>query len=252
MSIKHRSGIDKNDRNGYGCFLYTQRGNHHEWFYHVCSILIKCSKSVCIHFQKEKKKKKESTLNLSAFILPARQMMVLYWIRSCGSKLEKGIVLILVQVALCRCNRAKSNWAQMTGNNNLPVCSPFTSRSWGSGLPSFKHAWLRTPQWFCFSQCSARSCCLSRRKRRLPSPKQDHPGCHPEAGDEPRRCWITVRELNLVAFPASPRACAGTGVCHEIPAMSSLLRGLPQEGCDHFWCSPHLYVVMESCQIARL
>lgn len=178
--------------------------------------------------------------------------MVLYWIRSCGSKLEKGIVLILVQVALCRCNRAKSNWAQMTGNNNLPVCSPFTSRSWGSGLPSFKHAWLRTPQWFCFSQCSARSCCLSRRKRRLPNPKQDHPGCHPEAGDEPRRCWITVRELNLVAFPASPRACAGTGVCHEIPAMSSLLRGLPQEGCDHFWCSPHLYVVMESCQIARL
>lgn len=83
---------------------------------------------ICLHTFSEGKKKK-STLNLSAFILPARQMMVLCWIRSCGSKLEKGIVLILVQVALCRCNRAKSNWAQMTGNNNLPVCSPFTSRS---------------------------------------------------------------------------------------------------------------------------
>lgn len=59
-------------------FLYTQRGNHHEWFYQMYNVLIKCSRSICIHLQK---KKKESTLNLSAFILPARQMMVYCWIR---------------------------------------------------------------------------------------------------------------------------------------------------------------------------
>lgn len=63
----------------------------------------------------------KSPLHLSAIILPVRQMMICCWTRQCRSKLEMIIVLIHVQVSLCRCNRAKYNLAQLIGNNSLKI-----------------------------------------------------------------------------------------------------------------------------------
>lgn len=57
----------------------------------------------------------------SAVILPVRQMVICCWTREYGSQLGTGIVLIHVQVALCRCSRAKHKLAQLIGRNSLKI-----------------------------------------------------------------------------------------------------------------------------------
>lgn len=211
---------------------------------------------ICLHTFSEGKKKK-STLNLSAFILPARQMMVLCWIRSCGSKLEKGIVLILVQVALCRCNRAKSNWAQMTGNNSLKICLSALhllpgAEDQASHLLNMHGSELLSGFAFLSAVPGAAACqeendgfpVLSKTIQDVTQKQGMSPG---DAGSlSQSSTWLRFQHP---PGPAQGLVCAmrfqQRHPCWEVSP-------LPQEGCDHFWCSPHLYVVMESCQIARL
>lgn len=178
--------------------------------------------------------------------------MICCWTTQYEANLERGIVLIHVQAALCRCNIAKYNLARPVGINsleNLAVCSswmhfhllpqaedhvPNLLNSDGSELTLS----------FCFVQCNIRRCYVSRRRWWLPRLMQDHPVCHLEACDIPKRCRITVTEFSFTVSSAG-LACAGTGVCHGNSATVSLLSGLPAHMGRDLW--PFLILTVPFC-----